>query len=72
MIFLEGLYCNIYFIKPINLYTIIILIIIGCLKIKKDINCKKCKYSWKTKSKLLKASCPNCGDKVKVPKGEDK
>lgn len=31
-----------------------------------DVKCKKCGYSWKTKSKLLKVSCPSCGAKVDV------
>jgi len=29
------------------------------------IKCKKCGYEWDTKSKLLKVSCPSCGDKNK-------
>lgn len=29
-----------------------------------ETKCKKCKYKWTTKSKLVKVSCPSCGDKV--------
>ena len=32
----------------------------------KEINCLNCGYVWKTKSQLLKVSCPSCGNKVKV------
>jgi len=28
------------------------------------VKCKNCKYEWETKSKLLRASCPSCGNKV--------
>lgn len=29
------------------------------------INCPKCKYSWKTKSKLKYITCPSCQRKTK-------
>ena len=32
------------------------------------IKCKKCKYGWITKSKMLLVSCPCCGNKVRVKK----
>ena len=32
-----------------------------------EIKCKRCGYSWNTKSSLYKISCPNCGDKNKNP-----
>ena len=28
--------------------------------------CRKCNYSWRTKSKLTYVSCPNCGTKNKL------
>ena len=33
---------------------------------KKEIKCSKCNYEWKTKSKLLSATCPSCQRKVKI------
>ena len=33
---------------------------------KKIIKCKKCKYEWKTKSKLKQVTCPSCLKKVKL------
>lgn len=30
----------------------------------KKVRCKKCGHEWITKSKLVKVSCPSCGDKV--------
>jgi len=32
----------------------------------KEAKCSKCGYEWKTKSQLLKVSCPSCGNKVKI------
>jgi len=28
--------------------------------------CTNCKYEWESNSKLLKVSCPSCGNKVKI------
>ena len=33
---------------------------------KKEINCPKCKYIWKSKSKFYYVTCPNCYYKVKI------
>jgi rubrerythrin len=34
------------------------------------VRCHKCGYEWEYKGKLGLATCPNCGAKAKVPKGE--
>ncbi|MHA1481991.1 MAG: hypothetical protein ACTSQA_00960 [Candidatus Heimdallarchaeaceae archaeon] len=31
-----------------------------------EIKCKKCKYKWVTRSKLIFVSCPSCGTKNKT------
>ncbi len=28
--------------------------------------CPKCEYEWESRSKLIMASCPSCGNKVKL------
>jgi len=30
------------------------------------IKCNYCRYEWDTKSKLLRVSCPSCGNKVSI------
>ena len=30
------------------------------------VKCEKCEYEWETKSKMIKVSCPSCGNKVKI------
>jgi DNA-directed RNA polymerase subunit RPC12/RpoP len=37
----------------------------GMVKVK----CDKCGYEWEYKGRLGLATCPNCGKKVKVPRG---
>lgn len=32
----------------------------------RDAKCEKCGHSWKSKSPMIKVSCPCCGDKVKI------
>ena len=34
------------------------------------VRCRKCGYEWEYKGRLGLATCPNCGAKAKVPKGE--
>lgn len=36
------------------------------------IRCKKCGYSWDTKSKLIYITCPNCYNKVKNNSADEK
>jgi predicted RNA-binding Zn-ribbon protein involved in translation (DUF1610 family) len=33
---------------------------------KKRAQCHKCKYEWETASKMFIASCPKCGNKVRI------
>ena len=33
------------------------------------VKCNKCGYEWEYKGRLGLATCPNCGKKVKVPRG---
>jgi len=35
-------------------------------QIMKTIKCQKCGYEWETNSKMIKVSCPSCGNKVKI------
>ena len=40
-----------------------------------EITCKKCGYSWETKSKMILISCPSCATKnrnLSVPAPDDK
>lgn len=37
-----------------------------------ELQCPKCEYKWKTKSKLFWVSCPSCLHKVKQAEVRDK
>ena len=32
----------------------------------KEVNCKKCGYTWNTKSKMAYVSCPSCLQKINI------